>query len=319
MAPKTISHKKPHTKPLHKSMASCWQLYIFLLIPIVYVLIFSYYPMLGAQIAFKKFNAIQGIWGSPWVGFANFKRFFSSYMFGRVFGNTLRLSIYSLLVSFPLTILLALVINAIRGPHFKKFAQMVTYIPHFISTVVLVGMLLQIFSPVTGLYGAVYRLFGNGQMPVDILGKPNAFPHLYVWSGIWQSMGWGTIIYIAALSGVDQSLHEAAEIDGADRWKRILHIDFPSIRSTASIMLILSAGGVMNVGFEKTFLMQNNLNMRLSEVVSTYVYKVGIAGGISDYSYSSAIGLFNSVINCILLVAVNALASRIGDEGGSLW
>lgn len=302
-----------------KRAARCWQLYLFLLIPVVWILIFCYYPMLGAQIAFRKYVPTQGIWGSKWVGFANFEKFFSSYMFRRVLFNTLRISFYSLLASFPLTILLALVINSIQSLRFKKVVQMITYIPHFISVVVLVGMIIQMMSPVSGLYGAFYRLLGGAGMPVDILGKPDAFPHLYVWSGVWQSIGWGTIIYIAALAGVDPALHEAAEVDGATRWKRIIHIDIPSILPTASVMLILSCGGIMNVGFEKSFLMQNSLNLRVSEVISTYVYKVGLSGGASDYSYSSAIGLFNSAINCILLISMNTLSKRMSADDNSLW
>lgn len=299
--------------------ARCWQLYLFLVIPVAWLLIFCYYPMFGAQIAFRKFSPVKGIWESEWVGFANFAKFFKSYMFERVLVNTLRLSFYSLIASFPLTILMALVINAIRSLKFKKFVQMITYIPHFISTVVMVGMIIQIFSPVTGLYGGLYRLFGGQGLPVDILGMPEAFPHLYVWSGIWQGIGWGTIIYIAALAGVDPTLHEAAEIDGATRWKRIRHIDLPALLPTASITLILNFGSIMNVGFEKSFLMQNNLNLRTSEVISTYIYKVGLASGSNDYSYSSAIGLFNSVINCILLVTVNSISKHLGDNGSSLW
>jgi putative aldouronate transport system permease protein len=308
-----------HTASTWKRMLSCWQLYVFLALPVIYILVFSYYPMLGAQIAFKKFNPVDGIWGSPWVGVSNFTKFFGSYMFERVIINTLRLSLYSLAVSFPLTILLALVINAIRSLKFKKIVQMVSYIPHFISTVVMVGMIFQLLSPVTGLYSAVYKLLGFDGIPMDILGKPDAFPHIYIWSGIWQGIGWGTIIYIAALSGVDPNLHEAAKIDGASRWQRIRHIDFPSILPTASIMLILSAGGIMNVGFEKVFLMQNNLNLRLSEVISTYVYKTGLSGGARDYSYSSAIGMFNSVINCLMLILVNFLSKHLNKEGASLW
>ncbi len=300
-----------------KRVRRCWQLYLLLFLPVVYLLIFKYYPMFGVQIAFRDFSPTRGIWGSEWVGFENFIKFFKSYMFERTVVNTIRISLYGLAANFPLAILLALFINSVRNLAFKKAVQLITYIPHFISTVVLVGMIFQILSPVTGMYGSIYRMFFGEGLPTDILGKPGAFIHLYVWSGIWQGLGWSTIIYIAALSSVDPELHEAAEIDGASRFKRILHIDLPTILPTASIMLILNAGSIMSVGFEKIYLMQNNLNLRTSEVISTYVYKVGLAAGKSDYSYASAIGLFNSVINCGLLVLVNSVTKRLGET--SLW
>lgn len=304
---------------LWRRMRIRWQLFLFILLPIVYLLIFAYYPMYGVQIAFRNYIPSLGYLGSEWVGLEHFRKFFASFQFGRVLTNTLRISLYSLAVSFPLSIVFALMLNTVRHLRFKKFIQTITYVPHFISVVVLVGLMLQILSPVTGLYGNLYRLLVGDAYPVDILGKPNAFIHLYVWSGIWQGLGWSTIIYIAALSGVDPELHEAAQIDGASRLQRVLHIDLPSILPTASIMLILNAGGLMNVGFEKVYLMQNNLNLIYSEVIATYVYKVGMTAGGGQFSYAAAIGLFNSVINCTLLIIVNSLSARFGGEGNSLW
>jgi len=296
-----------------------WQLHLFMLLPVIYILIFAYYPMFGVQIAFKNFTPAEGIWRSKWVGFKHFQTFFKSYQFERVIANTLRISLYSLGVGFPLPIIFALFLNTVRNLRFKKFVQTVTYIPHFISVVVLIGILKQVLNPVMGLYGNIYRLFVGGGYPPDILASPNAFIHLYVWSGIWQGLGWSSIIYVAALSNVDQELYDAAEVDGASRWKRIIHIDLPGILPTVAILLILRAGSIMSVGFEKIYLMQNNLNLKYSEVISTYVYKVGMAAGMGNFSYASAIGLFNSVINCTLLVIVNAISRKLSENSMSLW
>lgn len=295
-----------------------WQLFIFLIPAVTYILIFAYYPMFGVQIAFKDFLPGLGIWGSPWAGLKHFEKFFKSYQFSRVIINTIRLSIYSLLINTPLAICMALAINTVKNIRFKKTIQTITYMPHFISVVVLVGMLVQMLNPIMGLYGNIYRLFGGSGYPKDILTKANIFPHLYVWSGTWQNLGWSTIIYIAALSSVDLELHEAAQIEGATRLKRIRYIDFPTLLPTASIMLVLNAGSIMNVGFEKVFLMQNSTNLSLSEVISTYVYNVGMSAGGTQFSYASAIGLFNSIINCTILVIVNAFSRKI-DNGASLF
>ncbi len=306
-------------KSIWRTARKRWQLYLFLLLPLIYILIFAYYPMFGVQIAFKDFTAAKGIWGSEWVGLKHFKRFFTNYMFSRVLINTLRISLYGLFASFPLSIIFALLINSVRSLRIKKFVQTVTYIPHFISVVVLVGMINQILNPVMGLYGTFYNLFFGGGYPTDILGIPAAFVHIYIWSGIWQGLGWSTIIYIAALTSVDAELHEAAQIDGASRLSRIIYIDFPSILPTASIMLILEIGSIMNVGFEKTYLMQNSINLINSEVIATYVYKIGMTAGASNFSYASAIGLFNSLINCALLVLFNTLSNKLNRDGASLW
>lgn len=296
-----------------------WQLMLFFLPALIYLMVFCYYPMIGVQIAFRDYSPIGGIFHSPWVGLKHFRRFFESFQFARVLGNTLKISFYSLLTSFPLTIVAALAINLVRSAHWKKAVQTVTYMPHFISTVVLVGMLTQLLNPVIGLYGSVFRLLGGEGYPPDVLGKSGAFVHLYTWSGIWQNLGWNTIIYLACLAGVDPELHEAAQIDGATRLRRVIHIDFPALLPTASIMLIMSAGSVMNVGFEKAYLMQNSMNLAASEIIATYVYKTGMSGGFTQFSYASAIGLFNSLINCAMLVLFNGLARRFGQDGVSLF
>lgn len=292
-----------------------WQLYLFLLVPVLYIIIFAYVPMLGAQIAFRRYSARLGIWGSPWVGLANFKKFFESYQFVRVVSNTISLSVFSIVVSFPVPIIFALLMNSFESQIFKKVSQTIVNLPHFISIVVLVGMLFQVFNANTGLYGTLMQLF-TGHKPPDLFAKPENFRIMYILSGVWQGFGWGSIIYLAALSGVSAEMHEAAIIDGASRFQRILYVDFPSILPTVTIMLILRMGTVMSIGFEKVFLMQNGLNLPLSEVISTYVYKIGLTG-TSDFSFSTAIGLFNSVINMILIAGVNFVARRLGET--SLW
>ena len=303
---------------ISKFAISCrkrWQLFIFLIPAVVYILVFAYYPMFGVQIAFRNFTPVDGIWGSEWVGLRHFERFFNSFMFSRVIINTLRLSIYSLLLNMPLAIIMALAINAVRNLRYKKFVQTVTYMPHFISVVVLVGMIIQMFNPIMGMYGTIYRMFAGGGYPRDLLTQARTFPHFFVLSTTWQSLGWSTIIYIAALSNSDPELHEAAQIDGATRLKRIIHIDFPVLLPTISIMFVLTVGGIMNVGFERAFLLQNPTNLSYSEVISTYVFKVGMAMGGMNFSFAAAIGLFNSVINCALLLFANAFTRKI--EGGA--
>ncbi len=294
-----------------------WQLYVFLILPVAYILIFAYWPMFGLQIAFKKFNIVQGIWGSPWVGFKNFIKFFNAYQFQAVIVNTLTLSIYALLAAFPFPIMFALVLNVVEHQRLKKVVQTITYMPHFISTVVLVGMLMQIFHPMIGLYGKAYQAL-TGNMASDLFAKPAAFKHLYVWSGVWQGFGYNSIIYIAALTNVNAELHEAAEVDGASRFQRVVHIDFPALVPTIVIMLILRMGSIMSIGFEKTYLMQNSLNLSASEIISTFVYKKGLGAGVgNDYSYSTAIGMFNSVVNLILITTVNMISRRVSET--SLW
>lgn len=301
-------------KNLGKRVAARWQLYLLLLLPIVWLITFAYVPMGGLVLAFKKYNAGLGIWGSPWVGLDNFRKFFSSVKFSIVLKNTLTISLYSLFITFPIPIIFALMLNAMRGERYKKVIQTVTYIPYFISTVVMVGLIFQLLDARNGLYGNLYQLFTGTSAP-NILANGGAFKHIYVWSGVWQGTGYNSIIYIAALSGVDQSLHEAAVIDGASRFQRVRFIDIPSILPTASIMLILAVGNIMNVGYEKTLLMQNDLNLNYSEIISTYVYKVGLASGITDFSLSTAIGMFNSVINFFLLVIANWGSKKMNGSG----
>lgn len=284
------------------------QYYLLLLPAVIYVLIFCYAPMYGLQIAFKDYKVSLGISGCRWVGFRNFTDFFSGYYFWNLIRNTFTLSVYMLLVGFPVPIIIALIINELNGK-FKRVTQTVLYAPHFISTVVIVGMITILFSPSMG----VVNTFLNhlGQESVYFLGSPKYFRHLYVWSGVWQDMGWGAIIYIAALSGVDPCLHEAASIDGASRMKRILHINIPCIAPTIIIMLILQIGNIASVGYEKVYLLQNDLNMEVAEVISTYVYKRGIVN--TNYSFSTAVGLFNNVVNVIMLLIANTVSRKFSE------
>jgi putative aldouronate transport system permease protein len=292
-----------------------YQLYLVLLVPLLFIIVFRYIPMYGAQIAFRNYSVSRGIWGSDWVGLAQFQRFIMSYQFQRVLVNTLGISIYQLIAGFPFPIILALALNSTNIFGLKKIVQTTTYIPHFISTVVMVAMVMQFLSPRIGIFNDIRKLFGLEA--IHFIAEPTYFRTIYVWSGVWQSAGWGSIIYLAALSGIDPSLHEAATVDGASKLQRIFHIDIPGIMPTAIILLIINAGGMMNVGFEKTFLLQNELNLRASEVIQTYVYKVGLASATANYSYSTAIGIFNAVINFLLIVTVNKIAQKLGET--SLW
>lgn len=303
-----IGAKKLSFKDKAENVLKCWQLYAFLLPALVILILFSYVPMYGVQLAFRDYNPIMGITGSPWVGFDHFTRFFNSYQFKQLIGNTLILSLYSLIVGFPIPIILALALNQVKNSKFKKLVQTVTYAPHFISVVVLVGMLGIFFSVNGGLVNEVIKLFGGE--PKLFMGEVKYFRHMYVWSGIWQSMGWSAVIYLAALSGVSPELHEAATVDGATKLQRIWNIDLPTILPTIVTLLILNCGSVMSMGFEKAFLMQNPLNMENSEIIATYVYKMGLIN--AEYGFSTAVGLFNSVINCILLVTVNKVSKKIG-------
>lgn len=291
------------------------QLYLLLALPLVYLIIFSYIPMFGVQIAFKNYTPARGIWGSEWAGFKYFIRFFKSYQFTGIIRNTLIVSIYQIAVSTPSAIILALLINAAECKWFKKTIQTVTYIPHFISVVVLIGMINQIFNPIAGIYGSIYSALFHKAAP-NILGIPKAFYHTYVWSEIWQNTGWSSIIYVAALASSDQALHEAAQIDGASRFKRMIYIDLPVIIPTMVILLIMKCGQIMSVGYTKTLLMQNSFNISYSEVISTYVYKVGL-GTNGNYSYGTAVDLFNSVINILLIYIMNFISKKVSEE--SLW
>lgn len=305
--------RRPLVGRFLKNLRKYWQYYILLLPALAYFLIFCYGPMYGAQIAFRNFNARDGITGSAWVGFAHFERFFRSPYFGSLLRNTFVISIYGLLAGFPLPILLALSLNELKGTKVKKLAQTVTYAPYFISTVVMCGMLIAFLNPNTGIINKLIAALGGE--PVPFLSEAALFPSTYVWSGVWQGTGWGSVIYFAALSGVDPQLLEAATLDGATRWQKIWYVNLPALMPTIVIMLIMNCGSLLSVGYEKAFLLQNALNLETSEVISTYVYKTGLVS--AQYSFSTAIGLFNSVVNLILLVTVNAVSRRIGEN--SLW
>ncbi len=295
-----------------RMLKKSWVCYLFILPMLVYVIIFSYVPMYGIQLAFKDYRVADGIWESAWVGFKHFKTFFESYQFKDLLWNTLSLSLYVLIAGFPMPIIFALFLNYITNMKFKKASQMITYAPHFISTVVYCGMIL-IFLASDGIINQILTHLGLD--PVAFLSNPSNFRHIYVWSGVLQNIGWGSIMYISVLTSVDPTLHEAATVDGATRFQRLLHIDLPAIVPTMVIMLIMKAGEIMDLGFEKAFLLQNSINLDYSEIISTYVYKIGIQGG--QFSYSSAIGLFNNIINLILLVVVNKIAKKVSDI--SLW
>jgi len=308
------------TKPKSYGRRICenWQMYVFLLLPIIWLIIFKYVPMYGAQIAFRKYNLRDGITGSKWVGLDNFIKFFNSVYFGRTVGNTLKLSLYSLAVGFPLPIIFALMLNSVRNRTWRGWVENVTYMPHFISAVVMVGILKRVFDTNTGLIANIFSWFSSSKLTVDLFIGDSNFRNLYIWSGVWQEMGWGSIIYMAALSSVDPTLHEAAMVDGASRWQRLWHVDFPAILPTITITLILRCGSIMGIGFDKVYLMQNDTNLAASEVIATYVYKVGLTADYNmNYSYSAAIGLFNSVVNLITISIVNFISNRINGSG--LW
>ena len=293
-------------RPLKKRIMDNWQLYAMLLIPVVLTIIYKYIPMYGIQIAFRDYKASKGFTGSEWVGLEWFWRFFSAPTFGRMIKNTVLLSLFSLLWSFPIPIILALMLNQLRFQRFKRLTQTVLYAPHFISTMVICGMIRIFLSPSGGLINLI------AGTSIDFLTESSAFRTIYIASGIWQDAGWGIIVYMATLSGIDTALYEAAKVDGASLFQRILHIDIPGLRSIMVLNLIMSAGSLMNVGFEKVWLLQTDLNKSVSDVISVYVYQKGIES--AKYSYSTAVGLFNTVINIILLIVVNKMASKISDD-----
>jgi len=296
---------------LGRSMARSWQLYLLLLPPAVYTVIFLYWPLYGLQIAFRNYSVALGINGSPWVGTANVRQFVNSYEFWTVVKNTLILNAYQLIALFPLPIVLALLLNTVRSRRYSRTVQMITYAPHFISTVVVVGMIIMLFSPDGGIINQAIGGLGGHQQ--DFL-SDSWFRHTYVWSGAWQTLGFSAIIYIAALSGVDPELHEAARVDGANMVRRIWHIDLPGILPVMVTVLILNMGSMLSTGFEKVLLMQNPLNLSVSEVIDTYSYRVAFVAQLPQYSYAAAIGLFQSVMGLCLLVFANWLARRATRE-----
>lgn len=302
-------------KKMRRTLKKDWQYHTIIALPIIWFIIFRYWPMYGAQIAFRDFMPALGITGSPWVGFKNFTAFFKSYQFGRIVKNTLVINVYGLIAGFPIPIILAMMLNSTKNVAFKKTVQMATYAPHFISTVVMVSIIINFLSPTTGLYGQLAETFNFEKQ--SLMGSPKLFSSIYVWTGVWQTMGWSSIIYIAALSSVDPNLYDAASVDGASRFQRVIFIDFPSILPTAAILFILSTGQIMNLGFEKIYLMQNDLNSATSEVMQTYIYKQSFMSSVPDYSYAASIGLFNSLINFGLILIVNQVAKKVGEV--SLW
>jgi ABC-type polysaccharide transport system permease subunit len=296
-----------------RSFQRHWQLYLLIIVPMAYFIIFKYVPISNAVIAFKDYSPLRGPWGSEWIGFKNFDLFFHNPMFWTLLRNTFILALYLVLATFPIPIILAIALNEIRNGVFKRTVQLVTYAPYFISTVVVVSMTILALSPRLGFVNDAIGLFGIPA--VDFLGDPDYFRHIYVWSEVWQTTGYSAVIYMAALAGIDPALHESARIDGAGRIQRILNVDLPGIMPTAVIILVLGVGNIMSIGFEKVFLLQNPLNLAQSEIIATYVYKTGLIN--ADFSMATAIGLFNSVINLFLLLGVNFAAKRI--TGNGLW
>jgi multiple sugar transport system permease protein/putative aldouronate transport system permease protein len=306
-----------HTITLGRKILTARYLYLLLLIPCVYVVVFNYVPIYGILMAFKRFQPRLGIMGSPWVGLYNFQRFFTSPNFIMVLRNTLVLSVYALIAGFPFPLILAIFINHCRYRKFSKLTQSITFAPFFLSSVLLVTLVTQVLGMRTG--GVNILLSALGLPEINFMGSSGLFPHVYVWSSIWQTTGYSAIIYISSLAAVDPTYHEAAVIDGANMWQRIWHIDLITIRPIIVIMLILSMGGILAGNFEKTYLMQTPLNITASEIIPTYVYKVGLgvggAGSRPDYSFGTAIGLFQNVVGVVLTLAVNKVANMLTGEG----
>lgn len=296
-----------------KRVLRAWQLYVLLVPALAYVAVFKYWPMYGVQIAFRNYNPVDGFSGSPWVGLDNFVRFANSYQFSQVIGNTLWIAVLGLLIAFPVPIMLALVVNQLQSERFKKFTQTVLYSPAFISTVVVVGIMFVLLSPRSGMVNNIIKLTGGE--PIFFMGSPEWFRPVYVISDIWQNAGFSMIVYLAALASIDPSLHEAAKVDGASKFQRVRHIDLPGIVPVITILFILAIGNLLNVGFEKALLMQTDLNLSASEIIQTYVYHAGLQQ--AQFSYSAAIGLFNSILNLALLVTFNWIARR--TQQTSLW
>lgn len=298
-----------------RSLKKYWQLYLLLIPVVVYYVMFKYVPMTGVQIAFKEFNFRKGIWGSPWVGWEHFERFFASKKSFDVIWNTLSLSLLSMLITFPLPIALALLFNELHNQKLKKVVQTITYAPHFVSTVVVVGMMFSMCSMSTGVINKIIVAIGISDEPLYLMGYAKYFRMMYIISDVWKNTGWSAIIFVSALAAIDPTLYEAARVDGANRIKQLIHVTLPSIIPTIVIMLILKSGNVLSVGFEKAYAMQTNLNLSVSEVIATYTYKQGIND--MEYDYATAIGLMESVVSFILLVIVNYASRKLSET--SLW
>ncbi len=298
-----------------RSLSKYWQLYLLLIPVVVYYVMFKYIPMSGIQIAFKDFNFKKGIWDSLWVGLEHFERFFASKKSISIIWNTLSLSLMSLIITFPLPIALALLFNELHSQKLKKVVQTITYAPHFVSTVVVVGMMYSMCSLTTGVINKLIVTIGISEEPLYLMGYAKYFRMMYIISDVWKNTGWSAIIFVSALAAIDPSLYEAARVDGANRIKQLIHITLPSIIPTIVVMLILKSGNVLNVGFEKAYVMQTNLNLNVSEVIATYTYKQGIND--MEYDYATAIGLMESVVNFILLIIVNYMSRKLSET--SLW
>lgn len=297
---------------LWKDLVRNKALYIMLLPIIIFYIVFNYYPMYGAQIAFKDYQPAFGIEGSKWAGLKHFKNFFNSIYAGRLIGNTISINLKSLILGFPAPIVLALMLNEVKNMGFKRIVQTISYLPHFISTVVIAGMVLR-FTATDGFITNFMTMFGYPKQ--NLMYNPSLFQPIYVISGIWQEIGWGSIIYLAAIAGIDAQLYDAAKIDGAGRWKQTLYVTLPSMLPTIITMLILRIGNMMSLGFEKIFLLYNSAIYEKADVISTYVYRMGIEQ--MNYSFSTAVGLFNSLINLILIVSANKISKKLTET--SLW
>lgn len=303
------NNRTSNSASLGKRILKHWDLYLLLIPGIIITIIFKYIPMYGIQIAFRDYNAVDGFWGSEWIGLDWFVKFFHNYNSTRMIRNTLLLSLYTLLWSFPLPIIISLLLNQVKGVRFRKTIQTVIYAPHFISIMVLCGIIKIFLSPYGGLFNVIAQAFGG--MPIDFLGEPSLFRTIYVTSGIWQDTGWGTILYLATLSGVDTQLYDAAKVDGANKFKLIRHVDIPVLVPIIVIQLIMSFGNLMNVGFEKAFLLQTDLNSPMSDIIATYIYRQGILK--AQYSYSTAVGLFNTAVNLVLLYVVSKICKKMSN------
>lgn len=298
-------------KSFKNAFKAYWQLYVLILPAVIYFIVFHYLPIYGIQIAFKDYKAVDGISGSAWVGFKHFKTFFNAYYFKRLLSNTFLLNIYSMLWGFPLPLILAILLNQVRSPGRKRFIQTTIYVPYFISTVVLAGMLYIFLSPSSGIFNVLRESLGK--KAVDYMSDPDAFRTIYIASGVWQGAGWGTILYIASLSGVNPELYEAAEIDGANIWQKIRHIDLPSLIPVATMVFILDCGKLLNSNTNKALVLQTAGNVPKSDIIGVYVYNVGLGSG--QFSYTAAIGLFVNIINFILIISVNKISKKVSDIG----
>ena len=312
MSSYSLTKPMPRFQKTLRKIAARWQLYLLLVPPIVFIFIFSYMPMYGVQIAFRQYNMRLGIWNSPWVGLRWFRMFFDSPVFSRIMVNTIRISLYSLAASIIPPVIIAIAINEARNKVFSKSVQLITYMPHFLSVVVVTSIIHQLFS-LSGLVNNVISSLGFDT--IQFLGRPGMFPHIFVWSEVWQHSGFNAIIFIAALSGINPELHEAATIDGANIWQRIRHIDIPSLLPTVVILLILRSANILGVGFERVFLLQNPLNMSTSDVIATYVFRMGLHN--MEFGLASAVGLFQSVISLMMILIVNTISRRLTES--SLW